>query len=116
MGRAPRGVQAARKPMVTRAAVDPEAFVKKFSDKFEASENQPVVIGYGVGFLVALYIVESLIHLPLLNILVGFPLEVLGLCSAGVLGYKYFAEDGKPEEDLDATLTKIAKELPGLKD
>ena len=35
---------------------------------WDTLENKPVVVGYSVGLLVGLYFVESLIHLPVLNL------------------------------------------------
>ncbi|CAD7695586.1 unnamed protein product [Ostreobium quekettii] len=46
---------------------DFDALLMKLSDKFEKVENKPVVIGYGVGALVAFFFVEWLIHLPILD-------------------------------------------------
>lgn len=35
---------------------------------WDGIDNKPVVVGYSVGLLVGLYFVESLIHLPVLNL------------------------------------------------
>mmetsp|Transcript_21010 Transcript_21010/g.25226 ORF Transcript_21010/g.25226 Transcript_21010/m.25226 type:complete len:164 (+) Transcript_21010:61-552(+) len=106
----------ARRSLVVRAEEGGfDALLSKGAEKWEAAENKPVVVGYGVGFIVALIVIEKIIHLPLLNILLGFPLELLGVCSAGILGYRYIKEGGDPIDDLEGTLSKVTAELPGLK-
>ncbi len=70
--------------------------------QFDKLENKPVVIGYGVGLLVGLYFVESLIHLPVLNLVIGFPLELLGVMSAGALALRYLKQGGDAEADLSS--------------
>jgi len=77
----------------------------------EAAKAQPVVAAYGAGLLVGLYFVEKLIHLPVLDLVraqgaeasaraqltppaqvIAFPLELLGVITAGVLALRYTKE------------------------
>jgi hypothetical protein len=41
--------------------------------QFEASDNKPVVIGYSVGAIAALFFAEWFIHLPLFNFVSSLP-------------------------------------------
>ncbi len=83
--------------------------------QWEAADNKPVLAGYGVGLLVGLYFVESLIHLPVLNLVIGFPLELLGVMSAGALALRYLKQGGDAEADVSAVAASLADTLPGLK-
>jgi hypothetical protein len=107
-----------------------------------------VVVGYSVGLLVGLYFVESLIHLPVLNLVrlapvrglqaspqpsalathltraapppphaqvIGFPLELLGVMSAGALALRYTVEGVDPTTDLAKVQATLQDTLPGLK-
>ena len=107
-----------------------------------------MVVGYSVGLLVGLYFVESLIHLPVLNLVrlsavrgpqatahtkvpghpltraapspphpqvIGFPLELLGVMSAGALALRYTVEGVDPATDLAKVQATLADTLPGLK-
>eukprot|EP00210_Caulerpa_lentillifera_P005150 g4922.t1 len=94
---------------------DGEAFIKKFQDKFEQTENKPVVIGYGVAGLVAFLITEWLIHLPGLDFLLGFPIQLVGVLMAPLLLIRYLVDGQDVTEDTEATLEKITTLLPGLK-
>ena len=74
-----------------------------------------MVAGYGVGLLVGLYFVESFIHLPVLNLVIGFPLELLGVMSAGALALRYLKQGGDVEADASALAAQLQDTLPGLK-
>ena len=107
-----------------------------------------MVVGYSVGLLVGLYFVESLIHLPVLNLVrlaavrgpqatahakvpghpmtraapslplaqvIGFPLELLGVMSAGALALRYTVEGVDPTSDLAKVQATLQDTLPGLK-
>jgi len=41
--------------------------IERYTQKFEKAEKKPVIIGYGVAAVAALFITEWLIHLPLLD-------------------------------------------------
>jgi len=46
---------------------------------------------------------------------VGFPLELLGVMSAGVLALRYTKEGVNPEEDLKSVVATLKDTLPGMK-
>ena len=48
--------------------------------------------------------------------LVGFPLELLGVTTAGVLALRYLKEGVDPAEDIAAVGATLADTLPGLKE
>jgi len=70
--------------------------------QWEKSDAKAAVVGYSLLVLFVVYLTESLVHLPLLNVLLGVPLELLGLTSAAALAYKYTQEGGDPIDDLSA--------------
>ena len=70
---------------------------------------------YGVGLVVGLYFVESLIHLPVLSLVIGFPLELLGVISAGALALRYLKQGGDIEADAAGVVATLEATLPGLK-
>ena len=73
------------------------------------------IVGWTAGAFGALVIGEWLINLPLLNVLLGFPIQLLGLVSAGNLTWRYYGEKaGEPLGDLEALVKKVSAELPGL--
>lgn len=74
-----------------------------------------MVAAYGGGLLVGLYYVESLVHAPILSLVLGFPLELLGICSAGALALRYLKQGGDVEADLAAVGATLTETLPGLK-
>lgn len=78
-------------------------------------EKKFVVVGYAAALLVGLYFVESLIHLPILNLVVAFPLELLGVSTAGVLALRYTVEGVNVQDDIDAAVAKVEATLPGFK-
>lgn len=66
--------------------------------QYEASENKGAVAGYSIGALVAFIFIEYFIHLPVFNVLLGFPLQLLGVLMAPYLGVRYLM-DGKDIKD-----------------
>lgn len=116
--RAPRvGVSNERRSLVVRAEkMDFDQVLAKGAESWEASDKKLAIVGYSAAALVALYVVESLIHLPVLNVLLGFPLELLGMFSAGYIAYEYVKEDGDLVADVASFTNKVTKELPGFKE
>lgn len=57
--------------------------------QFEKSNNKPVVVGYTVAAVAAFFTAEWLIHLPGLDILLGFPVQLVGVLILPYLGVKY---------------------------
>jgi hypothetical protein len=76
--------------------------------QWEKSDAKAAVVGYSLLVLIVVYLTESLVHLPLLNVLLGVPLELLGLTSAVALAYKYTQEGGDPLDDLSALTVRLA--------
>jgi ABC-type uncharacterized transport system permease subunit len=68
--------------------------------QFEASENKGAVAGYSVGAVIALIFIEYFIHLPVFNILLGFPLQLLGIAMAPYLGVRYLMDGKDVKEDI----------------
>lgn len=92
---------------------DFDALLAKAADKFEKAENKPVVIGYGVGALVAFFIVEWLIHLPVLDILLGFPAQLLGVLAGPYLLIRYLVDKEDITKDVEMVVGKVVGLLPG---
>lgn len=80
------------------------------ADAIAAVPNKEVVLAYGIGSLVALAIVDGIINLPLLNVLIGAPVQILGFVTALALGVRYL-NDGK---DAKAEAKELLLKLNGL--
>lgn len=118
MGLPARPSQAAVRRVAVASSSKPADFdemLEMVANKFEKVENKPVVVGWLVGAVSAIVIAEWLIHLPLLNVLLGFPIQFIGLVSTGYLGLRYYVDnDGEPLADVEMLVNKVAKKLPGL--
>ena len=58
---------------------------------------------------------EWFIHLPLFNVLLGFPIQFVGLVSTGALALRYYVDkEGDLMDDVEELVGKVAKKLPGL--
>lgn len=101
--------------MVVRAEeLDFDAILAKVADKFEQAENKPVVIGYSVAAVATVFFAEYIIHLPLFNVLLGFPIQLLGLAMVPVLGIRYVIEEKDAGKDAKDAVDKVIAQLPGL--
>mmetsp|Transcript_9978 Transcript_9978/g.21308 ORF Transcript_9978/g.21308 Transcript_9978/m.21308 type:complete len:143 (-) Transcript_9978:1119-1547(-) len=106
-----------RRTVVSKAAAsgdDFDALLNSIAEKFEKTENKPVVIGYVAAGVSAFVFAEWLIHLPALDILLGFPIQVLGVIMAPVLAVRYLLNGKDVTADINDTITDISKKLPGL--
>jgi hypothetical protein len=56
---------------------------------------------------------RRLIHLPALNVLLGFPIQLLGLLALPYLGVRYLIDGGDVSKDAEAYASTITKKLPG---
>lgn len=74
------------------------------SVQFENSNNKPVVVGYTIGAVAAFFTAEWLIHLPGLDILLGFPVQLIGVLVLPYLAVKYLANG---ESVLDDVATAV---------
>eukprot|EP00775_Hariotina_reticulata_P005588 gene5588-5826_t len=93
---------------------DFDAFLNKMADKFEKTENKPVVIGYVAAAIGAIFAAEWLIHLPGLNILLGFPVQLLGLLALPYLGVRWVVDGKDASKDIEDATALIVSKLPGL--
>jgi hypothetical protein len=74
--------------------------------------NKDTVAAYAIGSLVALAVVDGIINLPLLNILIGAPVQILGFLTAVVLGKRYLADGGDVAADAKALAVKLNSQVP----
>lgn len=106
------------KSLVARAQrtedVDVDAVLADIADKFERADNKVAIVGYGAAAVGATVFAEWLIHLPLFNVLLGFPIQLVGLLLTPYFVVKYFLEDGDVVADAEKVVDTITKKLPGL--
>eukprot|EP00873_Tetraselmis_striata_P034303 jgi/Tetstr1/454567/TSEL_041462.t1 len=95
--------------------MDFDAYLTLFAEKYEASENKGAVAGYSIGALVAFIFIEYFIHLPVFNVLLGFPLQLLGVLMAPYLGVRYLMDGKDIKDDVGTAITSVTDKLPGLK-
>lgn len=112
--RAPVRQQRARSVVVRAEAEDFDAYLNKMAEKFEKTENKPIVIAYIAAAAFALITAEWLIHLPALNVLLGFPVQLLGLLVMPYLGVRWFVDGQSAGKDIEDAAGKIISKLPGL--
>ena len=74
--------------------------------------NVPVIAAYGLAGAVALSTVDGIINLPLLNILVGAPVQVLGLLTSVVLAKRYLKDGVSYPADWKNAHAKVLSLVP----
>lgn len=102
---------------VTRAAStqgEADSIVAKITEKYENAQNKPAVIAYTGGSVTLLIFAEWLINKPGLNILLGFPVQLIGLLFLPGLVNKYLVEKKSAGDDAKSALNNLIKKLPGL--
>lgn len=52
-------------------------------------ENKPAVVAWGAAGVSAFIFTEWLIHLPALDVLLGFPIQMIGVLMLPTLLYRY---------------------------
>ena len=58
---------------------------------------------------------EWFIHLPLFNVLLGFPIQFVGLVVTPYLALRYYVDkEGDLMDDAEELVAKVTKKLPGL--
>lgn len=57
--------------------------------QFERAENKPAIVAWTSAAIFAFFFSEWLIHLPGLNVLLGFPVQLVGLLVLPSLGLRY---------------------------
>lgn len=98
-----------------QVSIDFDKVFSDISDKFEASDNKAAIVGYSAAAIGALWFSEWLIHLPLLDFLLGFPIQLLGLSLLPYFGVKYYVEkEGNITSDAGKAFDRVVKQLPGF--
>lgn len=100
--------------LVKAESKDFDAYLAEWADKFEKAENKPVVIGWVSAAVAAFFVAEWLIHLPALDVVLGFPVQLVGLLTLPYLGVRWFVDGGDASKDIEAAAGTIIKKLPGL--
>jgi len=96
--------------------LDFDSILSTLAEKFERAENKPAVVGYLSAAVAAVFLVEYIIHLPVLDILLGWPIQLLGVFSMPVLAFRYYLQKNNDiTEDLTGVVNTVTKELPGFK-
>ena len=93
-------------------AISTEKALGKVSGVVDSLPNKETLLGYGVGGLVALGIVDGLINLPLLNILVGAPVQILGFVTALSLGVRYLVDGKDAKSEAKGFASTLLAALP----
>lgn len=83
------------------------------SQQFEKAENKPAIIGYSAAAAFVFFTAEWLIHLPALDVLLGFPVQLVGLLLLPFLGLRYLVDGADVTKDVEAYVSSITKKLPG---
>ena len=119
---APAPRRAAAAPLPRRSAPAPplagkdlDTILADFAKDFEAypSDKKVAVAGWAAAGLGAFVFAEKLMHTVVLDVLLGFPIQMVGLLALPGLAMKVL--DGKDlVEEGGAYLSAIAKRLPGL--
>lgn len=104
----------ARSVVVKAESEDFDAYLNKMAEKFEKTENKPVVIGYVAAAAFAFITAEWLIHLPVLDFLLGFPVQLVGLLALPYLGVRWFVDGQSAGKDIEEAVGKVVSKLPGL--
>ena len=69
-----------------RAGKDFDDVLIEVANKFEEADNKVAIIGWTAAAFSGVVIAEWLIHLPLFDFLLGFPIQFLGLLAAAKYG------------------------------
>ena len=91
-----------------------DQLLANWADKFEKTENKPVVIGWIAAVLSSFIATEWLIHLPVFDFLLGFPVQLIGVLSLPILVTRYVLDGKDAVKDAGDVVLDITKRLPGL--
>lgn len=73
--------------------------------QFEKSDNKAAIVGYTAAAAGLFFFTEWLIHLPGLNLILGFPIQLVGVLALPLLYVRYGIEGGNILDDVgDATV------------
>ena len=78
----------------------------------ESVPNFVNIAAYGAAGLIALSIVDGIVNLPLLNILIGVPVQIVGATTALALAARYLKDGKDPISDIKGVHAKINKLIP----
>lgn len=73
------------------------------------------IVGWSAAAVSALFIVEKIVHTVGLDVLLGFPIQLVGILALPGLVARYVLDGKDALEDAGAYVNDIAKRLPGLK-
>ena len=93
-------------------AIDTEKAIKTITGVADTVPNREIVAAYGAGALIALGIVDGIINLPLLNVFIGAPVQILGFVSGLALAVRYLSEGKSPVEDAKKLAVDINALIP----
>ncbi|CAK0735769.1 hypothetical protein CVIRNUC_000636 [Coccomyxa viridis] len=93
---------------------DFDSILTTLADKFEKTDKKPAVIGWTAAAVGSFFLAEWLIHLPLLDFLLGFPLQLVGILALPWAYVKYVDESNSIVDDLGSAAKKVTNKLPGL--
>ena len=91
-----------------RSATSVGDLVDNMKKKFDASDNQPVVAGYGAAALAFLVVVDKVVNLPVLNLVLPKFLEVAGVVTVALLAFRYVKEGEDAEVRQEAVRAHTA--------
>lgn len=103
--------------MRTVVRADLDDILADNAEKFEKLDTNTkiAVVGWGAAFISAFIFAEWCMHLPALDFLIGFPVQLIGLLVTPSLLYRYLKEGKDFSKDFGTELGKLTSELPGLK-
>jgi hypothetical protein len=93
-------------------AIDTEKAIKTITGVADTVPNREIVAAYGAGALIALGIVDGIINLPLLNVFIGAPVQILGFVSGLALAVRYLSEGKSPVADAKKLAVDINALIP----
>jgi len=104
--------------MVVKSAAKDEIDFDKFliiiATKWEEADNKAVVVGYSAAAVAAFFISEWFIHLPVLDFLLGFPVQLVGLLVLPYLLTRWLVDSKDWYEDVSGATGYLVSKLPYL--
>ena len=115
--RARRAPSTPRPPVSTAASKDFDAVLAEWAAKFERmpSDKRVPVVGYSVGAVAAFVFIEKILHTPGLDILLGGPVQIVGILALPTIVTRYVLDGKDWMQDAGEYVDNITSRLPGLK-
>jgi hypothetical protein len=105
----------AKRTLKVQAAKDFDTLLMDVANQFEKADNKVAIAGWVAAAFSAITIAEWLIHLPALDVLLGFPIQFIGLIATANLALRYYVDkEGEPLTDVEQLVRKVSSKLPGL--